>query len=205
MSGPAQQSWLPALSILLFSVGRFASIVGMCIRAATAIVVLLGFVPFSARLAHGEYIPPPTLLQLANASIIVQGHYKLVKGQPQFIAERVLAGKNSLQLESPGSDLRVNETGDPAITSEVVWNWPFRFGITRIDATRSRLWLVGVKSFLPARRPPIPIVEPVELADGYLALRMGEQPSLLFHVLQKRDRPRPRNASRSSNRRSYRY
>ena len=159
-------------------------------HTAFMIFILLGLVPCSARSASAEYWPPPKLHQLANASIIVQGHYELANGQPKFVLERFIAPENARWTSSPGSDLQVEE-GGTKITSEIVRNTLGRFYLSRIDATQSRLWLVGIENvprvLFSRDLASIPMVEPVELADGYLALRKGKQPPLLFSLLQRWD------------------
>ncbi len=168
-------------------------------RLRTPWLIAAACVPLIVATAHAELHPPPTLQRIANAEIVVQGRYRPAKeGVPEFVIQRNFTGR-PLESAWPGNDVRVQEAG-PKITCNVASpsTWGTGHNEYRIDATRSRLWFQGVKGLTkyvpPGQIVSLPMVQPIELADGFAAVREKRVPPLLFCVLQSWDESMRRDA-----------
>jgi len=146
--------------------------------------LVLGLV-FLSSIAAGEWIPAPTLKDLLGADCAAVGHFVREGGVVRFVAAKVLWGDVSLvERLRKGEDFAVTVEDDGRLSASTWGNATpvvSGSGIGYEDAGQTAVWLFDKDE------PGLIIAEPVEMAEGLMALRRNQTPSLLFRLLQRVD------------------
>jgi hypothetical protein len=121
--------------------------------------------------ASADRFPPPKIDDLLKAKSAAIGRFEIRKGALSFKSERLLWGK--------GIDCADVELDEDGKLFSHVWDDQSTFWNSEGDRA---LWFSFAKDDFHRFA-----VQPPELVEGYIALRSGKTPTLLFRLLQQLD------------------